>query len=70
MITIQYENGGELSLEDQEGNAIYSAWHASLDHGTAVIVIQGDKWINVDRATVARMLTPATLEGMTEDRHP
>ena len=70
MITITSDNGDTLHLGDQEGVAIYSAWQASLDHGTAVIVIQGGNWINVDRATVEKMLTPANLEHMAEDLHP
>jgi len=69
MITINFETGGFMQLEDEDGIAISSAWQASLDHGVAVIVIQGDKWINVDQATVAKMLDPDIISGMTEDRH-
>lgn len=74
MVTINYEkNGvwdGVLTLEDQGGKAIRSAWQASLDHGTAVIVIKDGKWINADRATVAKILDPTIIGHMTEDRHP
>ena len=70
MIKINYEKGGVLTLEDQAGEAIHSAWHAGLDHGRAVIVIQGGKWINADQATVAKMLDPAITGAMKEDHHP